>query len=44
MTDDELLTTIHPHPTYSEALREALLSADGRAIHVYQRPKAPANA
>ncbi|MDE3231373.1 MAG: dihydrolipoyl dehydrogenase [Chloroflexota bacterium] len=44
LTDDELLTTIHPHPTYSEALREAMLAADGRAIHVYQRPKTPANA
>ncbi len=44
LTADELLATIHPHPTYSEALREATLAAEGRAIHIYQRPKAPANA
>ncbi len=44
LTSDELLATIHPHPTYSEALREAVLSADTRAIHIYQRPRTPANA
>ncbi|HZC06934.1 MAG TPA: FAD-dependent oxidoreductase, partial [Ktedonobacterales bacterium] len=44
LTADELLATIHPHPTYSEALREATLAAEGRAIHIYQRPKAPASA
>ncbi len=44
LTADELLATIHPHPTYSEALREATLAAEGRAIHIFQRPKAPANA
>jgi dihydrolipoamide dehydrogenase len=44
LTADELLATIHPHPTYSEALREATLAAEGRAIHIYQRPKATAGA
>lgn len=44
LTADELLATIHPHPTYSEALREATLAADGRAIHIYQRPKTTAGA
>lgn len=40
LTADEVLATIHPHPTYSEALREATLAAEGRAIHIYQRPAA----
>ncbi len=40
LTVDEILATIHPHPTYSEALREAVLSAEGRPIHIYQRPAA----
>lgn len=40
LTVDELLGTIHPHPTYSEALREAVLAAEGRPIHIYQRPAA----
>lgn len=44
LTSDEVLATIHPHPTYSEALREAILAAEGRAIHIYQRPAAPARA
>ncbi len=29
----EIGTTIHPHPTLSEALMEAALAADGKAIH-----------
>lgn len=37
LTVDEVLSTIHPHPTYSEALREATLAAEGRPIHIYQR-------
>lgn len=41
LTADEVLATIHPHPTLSEGLREAALAAEGRAIHIYQRP-APA--
>ncbi len=32
-TVDELIDTIHGHPTVSEALREAALAAEGRAIH-----------
>jgi dihydrolipoyl dehydrogenase len=40
LTVDELLGAIHPHPTYSEALREAVLAAEGRPIHIYQRPAA----
>jgi dihydrolipoamide dehydrogenase len=43
LTSDEALATIHPHPTYSEALREAILAAEGRAIHIYQRPATPAH-
>jgi dihydrolipoamide dehydrogenase len=42
LTADEVLATIHPHPTYSEALREATLSAEQRPIHIYQRPAAAA--
>ncbi len=42
LTIDEVLATIHPHPTYSEALKEALLSAEGRPIHIFQRPAAAA--
>ncbi len=33
-TLDELEATIHPHPTFSEALAEAALAARGRALHV----------
>jgi dihydrolipoamide dehydrogenase len=43
LTADEALATIHPHPTYSEALREAILAAEGRAVHIYQRPATPAH-
>ncbi|HSK67990.1 MAG TPA: dihydrolipoyl dehydrogenase [Candidatus Limnocylindria bacterium] len=32
-TVDEVVATIHAHPTVSEAVREAVLAADGRAIH-----------
>ena len=34
MTLDELISTIHSHPTVTEALREAALQADGRSIHI----------
>jgi dihydrolipoamide dehydrogenase len=40
LTADEVLATIHPHPTYSEALREATLAAEHRPIHIFQRPSA----
>lgn len=33
-TLDELTDTIHAHPTVAEALREAALAAQGRAIHI----------
>ena len=32
-TLDELITTIHSHPTVTETVREAALHAKGRAIH-----------
>ena len=32
-TDHELAHAIFPHPTVSEAIHEAVLAADGRAIH-----------
>jgi dihydrolipoamide dehydrogenase len=34
LTGDEIILTIHPHPTLSEGLREAILAAEGRPIHV----------
>lgn len=42
LTADELLATIHPHPTYSEALREATLAAEQRPIHIFLRQRAVA--
>lgn len=33
-TVNELINTIHGHPTVSEAVREATLAAEKRAIHV----------
>ena len=32
-TVEELIGTVHAHPTLSEAVREAALAAEGRAIH-----------
>ncbi|MBF6589723.1 MAG: dihydrolipoyl dehydrogenase [Ktedonobacterales bacterium] len=37
LTADEVVATIHPHPTYSEALREATLAAEGHPIHIFMR-------
>jgi dihydrolipoamide dehydrogenase len=34
LTADEIIETIHPHPTLSEGLREAMLTAEGRPIHI----------
>jgi dihydrolipoamide dehydrogenase len=34
LTADEIGETIHPHPTLSEGLREAVLAAEGRPIHI----------
>ncbi|MBX5448628.1 dihydrolipoyl dehydrogenase [Thermogemmatispora sp.] len=39
LTGDEIIETIHPHPTLSEGLREAILAAEGRPLHI--PPKAP---
>ncbi|HEY7357210.1 MAG TPA: dihydrolipoyl dehydrogenase, partial [Ktedonobacterales bacterium] len=40
LTSDEIIATIHPHPTLSEALREAVLVAEGRPIHIAPRQTA----
>jgi len=40
LTGDEIRETIHPHPTLSEGIREAVLSVEGRPIHM--PPKQPA--
>ena len=37
MTLDELIETIHSHPTVSEAVREAALNAEKRSIHIINR-------
>jgi dihydrolipoamide dehydrogenase len=34
LTIDEIAETIHPHPTLSEGLREAILAVEGRPIHI----------
>ncbi len=34
LTVDEITETIHPHPTLSEGLREAVLAVEGRPIHI----------
>ncbi|MFL6690021.1 MAG: dihydrolipoyl dehydrogenase [Alphaproteobacteria bacterium] len=34
LTDAELASTIFPHPTLSEMMHEAVLAADGRALHI----------
>jgi dihydrolipoamide dehydrogenase len=33
-TLDEIVSTIHAHPTVGEAVREAALAAEGRAVHI----------
>jgi dihydrolipoamide dehydrogenase len=33
-TDEELLRTMHAHPTLSEAVMEAAHAAHGAAIHI----------
>jgi dihydrolipoamide dehydrogenase len=42
LTAEEVIATIHPHPTLSEGLREAMLAAEHRAIHIFQRQQQPA--
>jgi dihydrolipoamide dehydrogenase len=44
LTLEQLDLTIHAHPTLPEALMEAALAAQGRAIHVTNRRTAPAPA
>lgn len=34
LTADEITETIHPHPTLSEGIREAVLAVEGRPIHI----------
>jgi dihydrolipoyl dehydrogenase len=34
LTADEIIETIHPHPTLSEGLREAMLAVEGRPMHI----------
>ena len=38
-TIEDIAHTIHAHPTLSEAVHEAALAADGRAIHIGNRKK-----
>jgi len=33
-TEPELMQTVFPHPTISEAMHESVLAAYGRAIHI----------
>jgi len=37
-TLDEFIATIHPHPTLSEAIAEAALAAEKRALRILTRP------
>lgn len=36
-TTDEIISTIHSHPTVSEAVREAALHLEKRAIHTLNK-------
>jgi len=42
LTVEEIGETIHPHPTLSEGLREAVLAVEGRPIHIPPRQVAKA--
>ncbi len=44
LTVDEISETIHPHPTLSEGLREAVLAVEGHPIHIPPKQKQPARA
>ncbi len=37
ITGHEILKSIHPHPTMSEAVMEAVADAYGKVIHLYVR-------
>jgi len=39
LTADEIIETIHPHPTLSEGLREAMLAVEGRPVHIPPKQK-----
>ena len=39
MTLDEIIATIHSHPTVTETMRECALDALGRAVHIPPRKK-----
>jgi dihydrolipoyl dehydrogenase len=39
LTADEIIETIHPHPTLSEGLREAMLTVEGRPVHIPPKQK-----
>jgi dihydrolipoamide dehydrogenase len=43
LTADEIVATVHPHPTLSEALREGVLAAEMRPLHIYLRQTAGAS-
>ncbi|MFN7057234.1 MAG: dihydrolipoyl dehydrogenase, partial [Hyphomonas sp.] len=34
LTEADLMHTIFPHPTLSETMHEAVLDAEGRALHI----------
>lgn len=36
---EDLAHMVFPHPTLSEAIHEAVLAADGRAVHIPNRPR-----
>jgi len=38
-TVEEIIGTIHAHPTITEAVREAVLAGEGRAIHIPNKKK-----
>ncbi|GAC1466972.1 MAG: dihydrolipoyl dehydrogenase [Ktedonobacteraceae bacterium] len=42
LTVDEISETIHPHPTLSEGLREAVLAVEGHPLHIPPRQAARA--
>ncbi|GLV58811.1 dihydrolipoyl dehydrogenase [Dictyobacter sp. S3.2.2.5] len=44
LTVDEVEETIHPHPTLSEGLREAVLAAQGHPIHIPPKKQVAARA
>jgi ribosomal protein S16 len=40
-TVEDLIETIHAHPTLTEAVREAALAAENRAIHTINKGANP---